>query len=379
MSDTRPVVATFHTTYLGYTETFIYEQLKRLRAVRPVPFALAVQHEERFPFADLVRRPRRGPLAWVPGWAERRLAPWVWWGMRRAKARAIHAHFGTAGVRALPYARRLGLPLVVSYYGFDVGFLLRPEQRPDFAWYVEGAERLFREAALHLALTEEMRGLLIALGAPPARVEVQRNGCDLQRFAPRARPSGPGMRVLLCGREVEKKGFSYGLAALAQAVREAPEISAELLGAGGPLRSALEEQARALGLGERLRFLPVGSSYAEALGRADVLLVPSVTAADGDREGLPTVIVEAAASGVPAIGTRHAGIPEIIKDGETGLVVEERDVAGLTRALLALARAPARRAGLGAAARALAEAEFDLDALCRRLDARYLALLGHPT
>jgi glycosyltransferase involved in cell wall biosynthesis len=371
----RPVIATFHTTFLGYTETFIYEQLRRLSAVEARAFALSVQNEARFPFAGLVRRPRRGLWSWVPARIEKRLAPWLWSELRQCGAGLIHAHFGTSGVRALPYARSLRLPLVVSYYGFDVGFLLEPERHPDYAWYIHAAPRLFREAALHLALTEEMRGILLALGAPPERVVVHHNGADLSRIAPAERSPREGLRVLLCGREVEKKGFSYGLAALAEARPALYSLSVEFLGAGGPLRPALEAEAARLGLSDVLRFLPETSAVAEALERADVLLVPSVTAADGDREGLPTILLEAGAHRVPAIASRHAGIPEFVRHNETGLLCRERDVAGLAAALVALSRDPARRLRLGESARRLVERSFDLDALTRSLETRYLAIL----
>jgi colanic acid/amylovoran biosynthesis glycosyltransferase len=368
-------IASFHTTYLGFTETFVYEQLRRLRGFEAHAVALAAENLARFPFPRLYTRPRRGALSLVPRALERYVAPWALSALCRISPRLIHAHFGTSGVYALPYARLLRRPLVVSYYGFDVAYAERRERHPELAGYFAELPALFRRAALHLALTEEMRRRLIALGCPAGRVLVHPNGVDTARFRPSPRPPGAGMRVLMCGREVEKKGFEYGLRALAAASREAPGITLELLGAGGPLRPPLEALARELGLSERATFLSYEESTARALSRCDLILVPSVTAADGDAEGLPTVLLEAFAAGVPAVASRHAGIPAVVREGETGLLCGERDVAGLTRALVEMAGAPERRAAMGEKARRLVERGYDIDLLVSRLEEHYRDVL----
>ena len=100
---------------------------------------------------------------------------------------------------------------------------------------------------------------------------------------------------------------------------------------------------------------------------ADVLVAPSVTAADGDEEGIPNVLKEAMASGLPVVATRHAGIPELVEDGVSGLLVPERDEAALADALERLARAPAGWAAMGRAGREKIEKEYDIDRLNDRL------------
>src|SRR6185437_507604 len=148
------------------------------------------------------------------------------------------------------------------------------------------------------------------------------NGVDLARFPPGS--GGPDL-VLFVGRLVEKKGVEILIEAFARARAARPGASLVIIG-DGPLRPRLERRA-----GEGVRFLgalPPGD-VADWMRRATVLAAPSVTARDGDAEGLPNVIVEAAASALPAVGSDHSGIPEAILDGETGFIVPERDAEAL--------------------------------------------------
>jgi colanic acid/amylovoran biosynthesis glycosyltransferase len=109
----------------------------------------------------------------------------------------------------------------------------------------------------------------------------------------------------------------------------------------------------------------------EGLAQADVLVAASVTAADGDEEGIPNVLKEAMASGMPVVGTRHAGIPELVEDGISGWLVPERDVAALAAALARLAAEPERWASMGRAGRAKVEREYDI----HRLNDRFAGML----
>jgi glycosyltransferase involved in cell wall biosynthesis len=118
------------------------------------------------------------------------------------------------------------------------------------------------------------------------------------------------------------------------------------------------------------------SPVPQAMAAADVVLVPSRTAADGDEEGTPTVIIEAGAARLPVVSTRHAGIPEQVDDGATGLLANEHDVAGLAEALAALAKDPARRAAMGEAAHAKMAREYSLDAHRAALERVYASVLG---
>jgi colanic acid/amylovoran biosynthesis glycosyltransferase len=265
---------------------------------------------------------------------------------------AIHCHFGPAGLVALD-AVRAGLlhgTLGVGFYGYD---LTREPLRRGADLYAP----LFDARALLLPHSGYLADRLRALGAPPDRLVLHHLGIDLTRFTPVNRGAcARPLRALAIGRFVEKKGFAHLLRALAACD---PSTTLRLVG-DGPLRPELERLRDELGLRERVVFpgwRTIDGITAE-LGDADVLVAPSVTAADGDMEGLPLVVIEAMATGLPVIGSAHSGIPEVVLDGETGIVTPERDNAALAAALDRMRDADSRKK-MGAAARARVEHAFD--------------------
>ncbi|HEX6668503.1 MAG TPA: glycosyltransferase [Gemmatimonadales bacterium] len=228
----------------------------------------------------------------------------------------------------------------------------------------------FREARLLLPVCDFLGRRLVQLGAPPERVVVHRTGIDLRRWPLRERQPAPGggLRLVSVGRLVEKKGIAQALRALR--ILADRGVSAEYRVFGdGPLRDRLAALAGELGIAARVTFEGRRGQQAvrEGLDRADVLVAPSVTAADGDEEGIPNVLKEAMASGMPVVGTRHAGIPELVEDGVSGYLVPERDEAALADALARLAAAPERWPHMGRAGRARVERDYDIDPLNDRL------------
>ena len=274
---------------------------------------------------------------------------------------AIDCQFGPAG-RVMQLARRAGIVdglLTVAFYGHDV---TRELASCDASLY----RGVFDDASLLLPNSDFLGARLRAAGAPAGRVETLRLGIDLRGFPPVDRSGRDGPPVALAvGRFVEKKGFAHLLRALAIAGDRTP-LAVRLVG-DGPLRGELESLAASLGLGARVSFAGWRSSaeVAEEMARADLLVVPSVTARDGDMEGLPIVIVEAMATGLPIVGTRHSGIPEVVEDGVTGRLVDEGDAAALAEALVEVSDGGRRRT-LAAAARARVETAFAVDHLAAR-------------
>jgi colanic acid/amylovoran biosynthesis glycosyltransferase len=368
-----PSVAHLVGEYLGYTETFLDRQFRAHRRYEPWIYAGKATQLARFPTDRLTTLPT--------GWAVRawtRLAgtswnPWFLPLMRRRGTRVVHAHYGTTAVAALPFVWREHWPLVASFYGFDVAYLRAMRHHPRHWYYGALAPLLFRSAGRLLVLSRTMRDELVALGAPPERVEIHRNGVDTNLFRPApvgVEPAEPA--VLMCGWEVEKKGFTFGFEALARARRPGRRFRILFHTARpGPLRQVLERTIVRLGLDDIVERVPPEAPPAEVMRRASLILAPSVVAADGDREGVPTVLVEAAASGLPAVASRHAGIPEIVLDGQTGLLCPERDVGALAGALERVLDDPALRRRLGEAARAHAVAGWDAGPLAVRREEIY--------
>jgi colanic acid/amylovoran biosynthesis glycosyltransferase len=188
---------------------------------------------------------------------------------------------------------------------------------------------------------------------------------------------GETLRLLSVARLVEKKGIRYGIEAISRVVEHYPRL--EYLVAGdGPLRSELEALAKDLGLDEKVRFL--GWMNQEEVKKwmmtSDILLAPSVTGADGDQEGIPVVLMEAMAMGLPVVSTFHSGIPELVIDGVTGLLAPERDSDGLAGKILELIRSEDLAAEMGNRGRDHVRENFDIEKLNLELEGIYQRLMN---
>jgi glycosyltransferase involved in cell wall biosynthesis len=295
----------------------------------------------------------------------------------------IHAHFGVEAVYGMELADRLGVPLVTTFHGFDATLkpieLLR-SRKATWVQYLLRRMELKGRGALFIAVSEFIRSRLLALGFPADRIRQHYIGVDTAAFesidaeAESAESDDPV--ILHVARLVEKKGTLHLLDAFARIADRHDRARLAVIGAG-PLRAALEARACALGVGARVRWLGA-VPHAEVrrwLRRAAVFCLPSCTAGNGDAEGLGLVLLEAAASGVPVVGTHHGGIPEAVMDGTTGYLVRERDVGQLAGALDALLSSTDLRLQFGAAARRFVRERFDLHTQTRALERLYQTVL----
>lgn len=375
----------YHEDLLSYSETFILNQAESLRAFTPYYAGTRRVNEITTPPERTLVVSEGDPLGRAAEllYKATGFSPRLTGRLRRLRPVLMHAHFGTNGAMALPLARRLGLPLVVTFHGRDATVhddhlragTLR-ERR-----LVSRRPELIRQGALFIAVSEHIRRQLLNKGFPPDKVVTHYNGIDTTFFTPGAEPPSEPT-VLFVGRFVEKKGAAHLLRAMAEVQKSVPGARLELIG-GGPLQATLEAQARDLGVrASFLGKLPVGAVL-ERMRSAQVFCLPSVTASNGDTEGLPTVVLEALAAGVPTVATRSAGTPEAVTDGETGLLVPERDEGELARALTRLLRDAPLRERLARAGREVVAGRFDAAVQARALEALYTrvverAPLGRP-
>lgn len=369
-----PEVAVFRHNLFKVSEVFITEQARHFRAYQPFFLGRLRQGPvppgvESLALADL-----------APGWAlpiagwqmlSRRIAPYERLLSGRRPA-LIHAHFGIEGVYALPLAEKLGVPLVTTFHGFDAtlsttGFF----GSPAWAWYPLLRRRLARRGNLFLCASAFIQERLLAQGFPPERTRVHYIGVDCVAITPR--PAGEEEQVILhVARLVEVKGTEFLLRAFATLAPRHPQARLVIIG-DGPLRNRLEQMARDSGAAARIEFLGA-LPHAQVLGwmrRAALLALPSVRTASGRVEGLGMVTLEAAATGVPAIGSDLGGIRETIVDGGTGFLVPERDPAALAARISTLLADAGLRQHLGAAARLRVEREFDIVRQTSALEAAY--------
>ncbi|MCX7907148.1 MAG: glycosyltransferase [Bacteroidetes bacterium] len=374
-------------TWLPRTQTWLYEQLRHLPRER-IRSAVAAERPEgdrtAFPWPELYLLFQDSPLRWAlehltfavglrPYW------PFVVEQAKRLRAQLLHGHFGDVAWEDHRAAAALGLPLVVSFYGRDVGWLPRRDAR----WYAR-YRALFAQAALVLCEGPHMAARIAELGCPPRKIRVHHLGVSLERlpFAPRRWHPGQPLRVLIAASFREKKGIPYALEALGLLQREVPLEITLVGGADGSWRSQrerlrIERVIRRYGLGRIMRrpgFLSHRALLEEAY-RHHVFLAPSVTAHDGDSEGgAPVVLIEMAATGMPVVSTWHADIPEVIVARETGLLAPERDPEALAEQIRWLLRHPERWEAIARAARARIEAEFNAIKQGRRLAELYVSL-----
>lgn len=307
------------------------------------------------------------PRAWPKGLEA--LGAWPLASLTSAAGRfdVALAHFGTNAALA-ERARTLGgldAPIVATFLGKDLSHTVK---RKGARYYRE----LFARGELMLSVSEQFKERLIKLGCPQERVRVHRLGVDTRAFRFQERRLAPGERVRLLSmcRLVEKKGLDYGMRAFARVAQLGAGFTWHIAG-DGPLRAPLEALARELGVGDRVVFHgPVTRARAlELLATAHACLAPSVTAANGDQEGLPVTIVESTACGLPVVATRHSGIPELVRHSETGYLAPERDVETLAGMLATLALENGRWPAMGRRGREIIEAEYDVHLLNDRLSA----------
>jgi len=281
----------------------------------------------------------------------------------------VHAHFATDAKAALPLAQALGVPLVVTLHGYDVTVEQR-YRNPLRRWLGnKQLRRLWSGASLFLCVSEFIRERAVAAGFPAEKLIVHRIGIDTDQMQPR--PEQEGRReVVFVGRLTEKKGCAYLIRAM-QGVQQVVPTARLLVLGDGPLRAQLQKLAAELKVDCDFLGRQSHAQVIEALGNARVCAIPSVTASNGDSEGLPMILAEAQALGVPVAATRHAGIPEGIVDGRGGLLSEERDVAGLARNITQLFQDEALYADLRRRGRDLVLHEFDLKGQSGRLEMIY--------
>jgi glycosyltransferase involved in cell wall biosynthesis len=281
-----------------------------------------------------------------------------------ADVRHLHAHFLHTPASVTRYAALLkGLAWTGSAHAKDIWTTPEWEKREKLGsceWLVTCT------AANHAHLS--------AL-APQGRVELVYHGLDFSRFPSIEKSASSGgekpVVILSVGRLVEKKGTDILLEALARLPKELRWRLVHV--GGGPLKNTLERLGRSLGIAERIEWRGA-RTQTELLAEyraADLFALASRVARDGDRDGLPNVLAEAQSQGLACVATNVSGIPELIEDGSTGLLVAPESPEAFSRALASLITDPARRGALGAAGRLRVQREFGLDANIGRLARRF--------
>jgi colanic acid/amylovoran biosynthesis glycosyltransferase len=277
--------------------------------------------------------------------------------MTALKVEHLHVHFGHVPTQIAMYASAFsGIPFSFTMHANDIferGLLL---------------DRKVRRAKGAVTISEYNRHYLAGLGIPESDVSIVRCGVSLPSQL-RTEPSQTEtFRIGTLGRLVEKKGFDLAVKAVAELKNQLPVVRLELAG-DGPLATALDTQIRESSLGETV--VRIGSlenhQVKDWMQTLDLFVLPCRTDSNGDRDGIPVVLMEAMAAGIPVISTRLSGIPELIHDGESGLLVEEEDSQFLARQMYEVYSDPENTKRLAENARRRIETEFEQERNIDRL------------
>ncbi|MEM7011141.1 MAG: glycosyltransferase [Verrucomicrobiota bacterium] len=379
----KPVLASYCTTFLKPEMLHIYRQVSALSEFDNFVICRERKSEEKFPYPDVEIQPRVRSNFIRRFWLKyvKKEPPIVYRGeyqtlaniLDRKRADLMHIYFGHTGVHLLPFIRRWPNPTIVSFHGMDV----QPrENQPE---YLGKLQQLLTEAPLVLARSESLKERLIDLGCDEAKIRINRTGIPVDNFPAieRKPPLIGSWKLIQACRLIEKKGLDLTLRAFADFRVEFPNAKLTIAGEG-PLLPELEKQVAELELGDAVSFPGFLSEtdLAKLYQESHIFVHPSRVTADQNQEGIPNSMLEAMATGLPVVATRHGGIPEAVKAGVTGLLGPENDWESVRDHLFEFARDPDRWTQFGAAAAADIRENFEHRAQIAKLEGFYREVLG---
>lgn len=334
--DDRPLVLVFRTSLLPLSETFIRNQVLALRRWRPM--LIGLQYTAGLELSQLscqlLSSWNMRPIPSVLRSLLRELnlaPPGVRRYLRSLNPAVAHVHFGTDLVALWPMLNQLDVPILTTLHGYDINTHAEFWRR---SWrasrkYPQRLLEIGRDSRVRfVAVSEAIRQRAIEFGLPEERIFVRYIGVDTQQFAPSGLPlCDRPRRILFVGRMVEKKGPSILIQAFAAVRRQVPDAELVMIG-DGPLLPACRSLAASLQVPVQFLAAVQNSRVQQEMRQTRVFCLPSITAANGDAEGLGMAILEAQAAGVPVVTSARGGAAEAIEDGVTGYAFAESDEIG---------------------------------------------------
>jgi len=370
----KPVVLHYNSRYLPLTENWIHSILRHHKAFEPVFVTRKTQNLHLFPLEKVFSLDQLNEAAQVMHLIYSKLVgyiPFFYSVCKTSTPSVLHVHFGYHGIKLLGLKRKTGLPMVCSFYGDDAyHYPLKQGVKKKY-------RRLFAEADSILVLGPAMKNHLVGLGCPEEKIRIHHLGIDTGAIAckPRFRKPNHPVRFMTSCSLLPKKGVGLALQALA-GLKDRYAFTLDLVG-DGPLRQSLHELAVASGIADRLTwhgYRPY-SFVIEKMYECDVLIQASLATADNRKEGTPVAIMDAMATGMAVVATRHSDIPEIVEDGVTGLLADENDVEGLRSCFQKLLEQPELIEKFGLRGREKVERGFNVETLTGQLEAHYRELI----
>ena len=283
----------------------------------------------------------------------------------------IHCHFGPLGilVSKLKFLKLFNGKIVTSFHGYDLSKFFNTNEGRENNVYTD----LIDNGSLFLPVSKYWKLKLVNLGFPESKIKVHKMGIDTSYFRYK-KPAKKPTKVLSIGRLFEKKGFYYSILAFKNFLNKNTDknIVYEIIGSG-PEYTALNNLIRENKLNNKVRLIGAlaKNEIRDYLNSSDIFILPSVTAENGDMEGIPVVLMEAMATGLPVISTFHSGIPELVENNVSGLLVQEKNINELSEALQKLIDNPYLREKLSRNARKKIEKDHDFFKLNRNIIKHY--------
>ena len=283
--------------------------------------------------------------------------------LRPKKYDVIICHFGPNGYNAL-LLKDAGFfdgKIVVFFHGFDMSKIFRLKGERFYS-------QLFQRADLLLPISEFWKNRFLRLGYDSKKIKVHRMGIDCDKFKLSEKSVREEIEIISVSRLVEKKGLEYSIKTVTRLMEKHNNLRYTIIG-DGPLRKSLQGLIDQLGVADKIKMLGNKRQHeiVSFVSRADIFLSSSVTAADGDMEGIPVSIMEAMACGIPVVVTDHSGTSELVLNNESGFVVPEKDIDSLVEKTDFLIRDSRKRIEMGIRGRKVIEEGFDINVLNKRL------------
>jgi len=384
--NSKPTIVFFCATYLKPEMLHVYRQITRLSDWDVHAVTQRVENREQFPLASLHEVPR-SPWRWMGRLKERHGQAGPWQAGRRevdevldvvksVRADVMHLFFGNVAVHWLELLRRIDIPVVVSFHGADVtGAIAGPAYRA-------ARDEVFARSSRIACRSEALAARVIALGAPHDKTCVTRTVIPVPDEFARSAAAAESNTILQASRLVPKKGVKTTLLAFAKCSTNHPESRLTIAGEG-PMAEELRGLAAQLGIADRVRFTGflTQAQLAGEFKKTAAFVHPSESV-NGDTEGVPNSLLEAMAAGIPVVATRHGGIVEAVKDGESGFLVHEGDADALAERMGRLLNDAALNQQMGRAAHESVRASYSESASAQGLDRLYRGLIpssGSPT
>ncbi len=364
-------------TFPRISEAFVIEQAHHLRKYQPTFVASTLLQETSLPHVALSQHDKfklkqiNHVLTRDPGLFRNH------WPVL-SNLSLIHAHFGPNGVYAMALAEKLKIPFLVTFHGYDITLTRKAIWRTGKLLYYQlifHEQELQRKASAFIAVSNFIRNKLVEQGYPQEKIIQHYIGVDTAKFCPSSQKAD--RRYILCvGRHTEKKGINTLLRAFARIAVKHPDVVLLQVGRG-ELTAELEKLTKQLGIDSRVHFLGAQphETVLQLMQQAEIFALPSQIAKSGECEGLPIVILEASACGVPVVSTYHSGIPEAVIDSETGLLVSEKDDRSLAEKLDILLSDRTLGKKMGQQGRELINQKFDIGKQTAKLEEIYDSLM----